>query len=551
MLKTMSQQAPPTPPAGSPQLLHDLHHVAQHNSGRAPFDYEAQDDHYMHSGQHSNYNSPVQAMQEPQYMPPVYPSQRYPDLHDQNGSGLGIQYEYGSHGPAYYQGEAQSYTDSPYMQHASPPTPHSSNHSDSGARRTRSGRSLARTSSPQASAPALKAPKPKKSKAKGDKPKTPKLTAPLSVLTKDYANIPVRDIDAWVNRAASVRHEEAEKRNGYITRPMNSFMLYRSAYAERTKMWCLQNNHQIVSSVSGESWPMEPREIREQYNEYARIERHNHQAAHPNYKFSPSKTTSVAAKKRKGVYSDDEELDIGEETFDDLDDPDGEWGPSSRKHRSKNSRTRNNISAPHASSWEANNEGKPLPSAIGAGDGLYHQYYQTSIHPSPMMGQAGVEDIRLRRMDSPGMGMMGMHHQVHPFGMISHQHPMGQSPISHMHHPHHPMSAAGVGSLIGMPGAAGAHQDLFVMNSRTGSPITQVEQQEIQVDPSLLAYEYEPHATGDQRAPAHGQDFAGMEGFGAGEGGAADPYLGAPEMEVGESGWEDDGQGGEFDKWME
>lgn len=153
-------------------------------------------------------------------------------------------------------------------------------------------------------------------KPKLDKSKTPKLTAPLSVLTKDMS-VPLKDMDQWVNRSIDVRKQEVEKRNGYVTRPMNSFMLYRSAYADRTKQWCLKNNHQVVSSVSGESWPMEPQEVRDQFNEWARIERANHAAAHPNYKFSPSKASS--AKKRKGEETDDEDESI------DLNDPDGEY----------------------------------------------------------------------------------------------------------------------------------------------------------------------------------------------------------------------------------
>ncbi|KAF2094614.1 hypothetical protein NA57DRAFT_46480, partial [Rhizodiscina lignyota] len=99
-------------------------------------------------------------------------------------------------------------------------------------------------------------------------------------------------MDAWVNRSASVRRKEVEDRKGYITRPMNSFMLYRSAYAERTKQWGLHNNHQVVSSMAGESWPLEPPEVRDHYNELAKLERANHQAAHPDYKFSPSKTST-------------------------------------------------------------------------------------------------------------------------------------------------------------------------------------------------------------------------------------------------------------------
>ncbi len=72
----------------------------------------------------------------------------------------------------------------------------------------------------------------------------------------DYS---VRDIPAYVNRNTETRHAEVTKRkNGHITRPMNSFMLYRSAYAERTKAWARENNHQVVSAVAGASWPLEP-----------------------------------------------------------------------------------------------------------------------------------------------------------------------------------------------------------------------------------------------------------------------------------------------------
>lgn len=200
-----------------------------------------------------------------------------------------------------------------------PPTPRSNTGSD--GVRTRSGRSARQTDSPFSTSrsrvtksPAARAKKEKKSKL--DKSKTPRLTAPLSVLTKDMAT-PVRDIEAWVNRPAEERVKEVEKRNGYVTRPMNSFMLYRSAYAERTKQWCTQNNHQIVSSVSGESWPMEPEEVRNQFDLWAKTERQNHHDAHPTYKFSPSK---AANKRRKGDMSDDEDsdLDIGR-------DPDGEY----------------------------------------------------------------------------------------------------------------------------------------------------------------------------------------------------------------------------------
>lgn len=146
-------------------------------------------------------------------------------------------------------------------------------------------------------------------------------------------NVQVRDMEAWVSRPDSLRQQESEKRNGYITRPMNSFMLYRSAYAETTKQWCLQNNHQVVSSVSGESWPLESEEVREHYNRLARIERDNHARAFPNYKFSPSKGGAAASRRRKtgnGADSDaDDDDDDADESGNEYnpEDSDAEWKP--------------------------------------------------------------------------------------------------------------------------------------------------------------------------------------------------------------------------------
>lgn len=265
-----------------------------------------------------------------EYPPASYPEDvKHPLLYDSyqdtKDAGLGIYQE--GYAPAPVSNPFQEY-DQSYLHN--PPTPLSHTASDHGIR-TRSGRSTrTRTDSPFSSGKSTSRvskspmPRPKKPKStKLDKSKTPKLTAPLSVLTKDMS-IPMKDTDAHVNRSAEVRRQEMEKHEGYITRPMNCFMLYRSAYAERTKAWCAQNNHQVVSSVAGESWPMEPEEVQAQFKEYAAIERRNHALAHPDYKFSPSKSTS---KKRKGGFSDDEDDEPS-----DLDDPDAEYG-SGRRHK--------------------------------------------------------------------------------------------------------------------------------------------------------------------------------------------------------------------------
>lgn len=202
----------------------------------------------------------------------------------------------------------------------SPPTPLST-YGD-GARRTRSGH--LRTDSPVCSSRRSTPPRVTKKRTAKTK-KTPTLTAPLSVLTKDMVSVPIRDMQSWVNRPRSERIKETERRNGYVTRPMNSFMLYRSAYSERTKVWCVGNNHQVVSSVSGESWPLEPPEVRDFYNELAKIERTNHQMAHPDYKFSPAKPGAARKNFKRKEIDSDEESDPS-----DINDADADWGATHR-----------------------------------------------------------------------------------------------------------------------------------------------------------------------------------------------------------------------------
>lgn len=116
-----------------------------------------------------------------------------------------------------------------------------------------------------------------------------KVSTPLSESTRHLTHVPIRDMDNWVHRSISDRMQEVTKRQGRVARPMNSFMLYRSAYADRAKELSSQNNHQVVSETAGDSWKIESKEIREKYESLANIEKSNHLKAHPGYKFSPSK----------------------------------------------------------------------------------------------------------------------------------------------------------------------------------------------------------------------------------------------------------------------
>ncbi|GFF74679.1 transcription factor ste11 [Aspergillus udagawae] len=144
----------------------------------------------------------------------------------------------------------------------------------------------------------------RRTKKTSNRESKPKLPGPLSEVTKHMTHVPLRDMDSWVQRPKEVRHAEVAKKNGKVARPMNSFMLYRSAYADRTKEWFAQNNHQVVSEVAGDSWRIETPEIREKYELLANVEKTNHLKAHPGYKFSPSK------EKKKRSETDDDQLTV-------------------------------------------------------------------------------------------------------------------------------------------------------------------------------------------------------------------------------------------------
>lgn len=243
--------------------------------------------------------------------------------------------------------------------------------------------------------------------------------------------------------------KEVEKRNGYVTRPMNSFMLYRSAYAERTKQWCTQNNHQIVSSVSGESWPMEPEEVRNQFDLWAKTERQHHHDAHPTYKFSPSK---AANKRRKGEMSDDEDSDL-----DIVRDPDGEY------RGTRNTRQRRQGQMEY------------LPDLQGFTSTPYYEQQQMQQHeyhfapphrplPSNAYGQH-IQQPYEQQYVQQGM-------QQYPQHFMQDMHARVPTPASLNGQQVH-----NLGSL-GMPGGqqGGAHDENLFTSSRTSTPMNQYTQ---------------------------------------------------------------------------
>ncbi|KAJ5972215.1 High mobility group superfamily [Penicillium vulpinum] len=202
-----------------------------------------------------------------------------------------------------------------------------------------------------------------------------KLDGPISQLTESFHNTPIKDMDAWVSRSAQERQEEVRKKNGKISRPMNSFMLYRSAYAERTKRLVGANNHQIVSKVAGQGWKQEPIEIRRKYEDLAKLERDNHAATHPDYKFSPNKTPNATSRRDSGSPSVTPGRMGDDGSFSDMESDIGSTiGPSSYIH----SRSQSFEEAYYDSSRDSSPFG---PDSMMT-PGYIHPSWQNTSHPN-------------------------------------------------------------------------------------------------------------------------------------------------------------------------
>ncbi len=278
--------------------------------------------------------------------------------------------------------------------------------SDAGIR-TRSGRALGSPLDPEYPELVRRSQSPRRKKtpraAKEGKSEAIEIETAMSVVTKDYT-IPLKDMEAWVTRDVETRVEEGKDKN-HIARPMNSFMLYRSAYADRIKKYCKEMNHQIVSKVAGASWKIEPKEVREVYERYANTERENHNNAHPDYKFAPNKNGK--SKKRKD--------------FEETDDEGSEWGgPSHASKRSRRNDRRHLSSTPfdtqraprhplehlraqHPSSYQASNPYGQPPTSY-APDGYEGGYWQQSTAP---YGQH-FEDVQYQVVQAPSRPLVGL-----------------------------------------------------------------------------------------------------------------------------------------------
>jgi hypothetical protein len=314
----------------------------------------------------------------------------------------------------------------------------------------------------------------------------PSVDQPLSSLLA-HLNGTVHDVDiaAYVHRSVETRRREVdEDKHKKIKRPMNAFMLYRKAFQNRIKSWQTNDNHQGVSKVAGDGWPLESDETHDQFKEWARVERDMHAAAFPDYKFAPTKSrknggagganragsgngAGGGGSSKNATFSDGDDTDlednwsgltpsgggskrgyahIGMLGGDDLNDPD--WRPSgggrvySAYHHAA-AAARQMSQSPYQSPpppavqqqhnmshYQYSNPNKPLPRPYPLPDqqGFYRQQrVDMSQHPVP--GYSPERSIQYQNVYFEDQILPPQHHH--------HHHQQSAPPQYHHHHPHH------------------------------------------------------------------------------------------------------------------
>ncbi|OTB03086.1 hypothetical protein M426DRAFT_24108 [Hypoxylon sp. CI-4A] len=433
-------------------LQSQIQQLIQHNTSMPPADVHSQ----ISSNPHSRYSSPT-----PQ-QPPTAMS-----MYDQ-----GSPYATGAPASTYsssgYRQQSYQMEPSPYPQlpdtgssmtphnaystpATSPPTPL---HTDGIT--TRSGLSINRmqadtpASSSRRSRVARSSPTPngplgpsdagvkKSTKKRKGKETTVVLDAPLSILVRDLTHVHDTNIEEYVNRSPETRQAEVqESKEGKVKRPMNAFMLYRKAFQNRTKEWKKHDNHQIISQICGCSWRMESQELRNQYDNWAKVERANHKLAFPDYKFAPAKAKNKKAAARSADSGDDGsdlegyEWDVSappsrnaSRTARPLyDHPDAEYRPPGGRmaypmYPHHQSPVMHSQRLPYGqSSFQFSNPGKPPPAEYGTNLRQNQYYQQMSEYTQPryphQMYNPGhhvpsfVENVYMNKTSSPATSFHG------------------------------------------------------------------------------------------------------------------------------------------------
>jgi hypothetical protein len=208
----------------------------------------------------------------------------------------------------------------------------------------------------------------------------------------------------------------------------------------------------VVSRASGQSWPLEPPEVREKFERLALLERDNHQKAHPEYKFAPNKNQTPPKKKRA---PDDDTGELNDH------ESDLQLMRSRSRKRTRSSeigggyeirdttpfdgRDLGLASIYNRSPWHVNNLGRSTTAPLSPPEQTH--YLPSMVHPSAIGSH--VEEMRYCKVELPDA-------QYHP-----------------------------TATLAGIPG--NIHHDLLQTYSNVSTP-SQID--DSQLDPQLLAVDH-------------------------------------------------------------
>ncbi|OAA39159.1 High mobility group, superfamily [Metarhizium rileyi] len=133
----------------------------------------------------------------------------------------------------------------------------------------------------------------------------PLIETALSILAGQYGLARI-DPEEYANRSAAERRRKADD-EGKVSRPLNSFLLYRKAYQEVARRVLSNDQQQFASQIVGISWRLyEPEKVKNEFRALAKIDNQMHRKAFPDYKYTPTqgkKSKSGAPGSRKLSHS--------------------------------------------------------------------------------------------------------------------------------------------------------------------------------------------------------------------------------------------------------
>ncbi|KHN98592.1 High mobility group, superfamily [Metarhizium album ARSEF 1941] len=113
------------------------------------------------------------------------------------------------------------------------------------------------------------------------------ITVPLSSVAKAHPHDYI-DPEEYAKRPVEERQRKA-KEEGKVSRPLNSYMLYRKAFQQIARRVLSNDQQQFASQIVGISWNnYESKDIKDQFKALAKIDNQMHRKAFPTYKYTPT-----------------------------------------------------------------------------------------------------------------------------------------------------------------------------------------------------------------------------------------------------------------------